>query len=97
LFVLVIGILARASLGPVESLLTMAHLQNYAAAVYGGTFLLNATLCFILIPIFGLMGAAVATAFSMVFEATALYWVTRRYLGLRVFIFSRQPADEPAA
>ncbi len=96
LFVLVIGILARASLGPVESLLTMAHLQNYAASVYGGTFLLNATLCFILIPIFGLMGAAVATAFSMVFEATALYWVTRRYLGLRVFIFSRQPADQPA-
>ncbi len=87
LFLLVIGILARASLGPVETLLTMAHLQNYAAGVYGGVFALNIILCYVLIPPFGALGAAAGTATSMLVESVALYVVARWRLRLHVFIF----------
>ena len=93
LFLLVIGILARASLGPVETLLTMAHLQNHAAAVYGATLALNIVLCFVLIPIYGPVGAAAGTAISMVFESVSLYWVTRKHMRLHVFIFGHPHVD----
>ena len=93
LFLLVIGILARASLGPVETLLTMAHLQNHAAAVYGATLALNIVLCFVLIPIYGPVGAAAGTAISMVFESVSLYWVTRKHMRLHVFIFGHPHID----
>ncbi|MGI9357427.1 MAG: lipopolysaccharide biosynthesis protein [Rhizobiaceae bacterium] len=88
LFVLVIGILARASVGPAESVLTMSGQQNLCAAIYGATLLVNILLNVSLIPLFGLYGAAWATTFAMIFEGLALYSIALRRLGLHMFIFA---------
>ena len=86
LFVLVIGIVARATVGPAEAVLTMSGQQNACAVAYGVTLLVNVALNASLIPVFGLMGAAVATSVALCFEALALYALVRRRLGLRMFV-----------
>ncbi|MBB4303593.1 O-antigen/teichoic acid export membrane protein [Rhodobium orientis] len=96
LVILTAGVVARAALGPVESLLTMAGHQNAAAAVYGGTFAANLMLCLLLIPAYGAEGAAAAMSLALIGESLALYSVTRRKLGLNVFVFAR-PKPAPAA
>ena len=91
LFILAIGIVARASVGPGEALLSMSGHQNVCAALYGVTLVVAVTLNLIFIPLYGLTGAAIATASAMIFEAFALYSVVMRQLGLHLFVFF-QPA-----
>ena len=88
LFVLVIGVVARASVGPAESLLTMSGHQNACAVVYAATLSIYLALAFALIPLFGLWGAAVALAASTVFEATALAWTVWRKLGIQMAVLA---------
>ncbi len=87
LFLLVAGVVARAAVGPAESLLTMSGNQNVCAAVYALTLIINVGLSILLIPAFGLWGAAVATALSMIFEAAALSFTVWRKLGIVMAIF----------
>jgi O-antigen/teichoic acid export membrane protein len=87
LFLLVLGVVARAAVGPCESLLTMTGNQNVCAAVYAMTLVVNIGLSMLLIPHFGLWGAATATAFSMTFEAAALSYTAWRRLGIAMAIF----------
>jgi O-antigen/teichoic acid export membrane protein len=89
LFVLSIGLLARASVGPVERLLNMVGEQRLCAFIYASAFVLNLVLCFVLIPHMGLYGAATATACAMLLESGMLFFVTRKKLGLHVFIWRR--------
>ncbi len=88
LFILSIGLLARASIGPAETLLMMAGEQRISAAIYGTAFFLNVILNFALIPALGLTGAAVATAAVLTGETVVLYFVAARRLGVRASIFS---------
>ncbi|MEQ1952113.1 lipopolysaccharide biosynthesis protein [Mesorhizobium sp. CN2-181] len=92
LFLLVAGVVARASVGPCESLLTMSGHQNVCALVYALTLALNVGLSVLLIPRLGLWGAAVATASSIVFEAAALSFTAWRKLGIVMVIFMPPPA-----
>jgi O-antigen/teichoic acid export membrane protein len=87
LFLLVAGVVARAAVGPAESLLTMSGNQNICAAVYALTLACNVALSVLLIPLFGLWGAAIATALSMIFEASALSFTVWRKLGIVMAIF----------
>ena len=87
LFVLVLGVVARAAVGPAESLLTMTGNQNVCALVYAVTLALNVALNFALIPQYGLWGAAIATTIAMVFEALALSFTVWRKLGIVMMIF----------
>lgn len=97
LFIQMIGVVARAAVGPAESLLTMSGNQNACAGVYGATLALNLTLCMVLIPEFGLWGAAIATGLSMMFEAAALSWTVWRKLGVVMVIFlPAEPKDAGA-
>jgi len=86
LFILSAGILVRASIGPAESLLTMAGQQGICAAIYTGTFVLNVVLNVVLVPRMGLVGAATATSVALILETIALYTATRIRLDLRCFI-----------
>ncbi len=86
LFILSAGLLARASIGPAESLLTMAGQQRICAVIYTITFVVNVALNVALIPVFGLAGAALATALALFLETIALYIATRNRLGIRSFI-----------
>jgi O-antigen/teichoic acid export membrane protein len=87
LFLLVIGVVSRAAVGPCESLLTMTGNQNVCASVYALTLAVNIGLSIALIPLFGLWGAAAATALSMTFEAAALSFTAWRRLGIAMVIF----------
>jgi O-antigen/teichoic acid export membrane protein len=89
MFILAVGLLARAAIGPIERLLNMLNEQRACATVYGGAFILNFGLCVILIPIFGMAGAAIATTVSLVIETIALFVVTKERLGFHVFIWRR--------
>ncbi len=89
MFVLAVGLLARAGVGPVERLLNMVGEQKACALIYAGAFILNLSLCFILIPHLKLYGAAIAISAAMMFESAMLYLVTKRKLGLHVFVWKK--------
>jgi O-antigen/teichoic acid export membrane protein len=90
LFILAFGLLARAAIGPIERLLNMLGEQRVCALVHAGAFVVNLALCFILIPLFGVAGAAIATAIALIFESVWLFVVTKRRLGFHVFIWGRK-------
>lgn len=91
LFVLVLGVVARSSVGPAESLLTMSGHQNVCAALYGITLAINVALNIVLIPVLGLWGAAIATAVAMACEAAMLSYTVWRKLGIVMSVF--MPAE----
>ncbi|PSH69255.1 multi antimicrobial extrusion protein MatE [Phyllobacterium brassicacearum] len=97
LFILVIGVVARASVGPAESLLNMAGKQKICATVYAVTLIVNICLSILLIPVYGLAGAACATAFSMVFEAMTLAVTVYKCLNINMFVFAGRTSARPAA
>jgi O-antigen/teichoic acid export membrane protein len=86
MFILAVGMLARAAVGPAERLLNMLGERKQCAAIYAGAFAINLALCVILIPRIGIEGAGVATSAAIVAESIALYVVARRRLGFHVFI-----------
>ena len=88
LFILSIGILARAAIGPAESLLTMAGQQSICAVVYTATFVLSVGLNFTLIPRFGLEGAATATTLALVAETIVLYVIAHQRLGIHCSVLT---------
>jgi len=83
---LMIGVLARASVGPADALLTMTGHQNTCAGIYAGTFVINVVLNLALIPLFGLAGAAIATSLAILFEAAALATAVKRKLNITTFV-----------
>jgi O-antigen/teichoic acid export membrane protein len=78
MFVLAIGILARAAAGPAQGLLVVTGHQNTTAAVMFISVVLNAGLNLALIPRFGLLGAAAATASAFALEALVLSLAANR-------------------
>jgi O-antigen/teichoic acid export membrane protein len=89
MFILAIGMLARAAVGPAERLLNMLGERKQCAAIYAGAFAINLALCVILIPRMGIEGAAWATSIALVVESLLLYVGTRRRLGLPIFILGK--------
>jgi O-antigen/teichoic acid export membrane protein len=87
MFVLAIGLLARATVGPGERLLTMVGQQRVCAVAYAGAFAVNLTGCLVLAGPYGGMGVAAATSAAFVVEAALLFLIARRRLGLHLFIW----------
>jgi O-antigen/teichoic acid export membrane protein len=94
MFILALGPLARAAIGPVERLLNMVGEQRACALVYAGAFAFNLAACVVLIPPFGIHGAAIATAAAVLVESGLLFFVTKWRLGLHVFIWRPRIAGE---
>jgi len=89
LVILALGFLVASSVGPVETILLMKNQQRLAATTAVGACVLNLTLNAALIPSFGMQGAALATATSMIVWSGAMSFAVRRRLGLRMSIFAR--------
>jgi len=87
MFIIAIGLLARAAVGPVERLLNMLGERRACAQVYGGSFLINILLCVVLIPRLGIAGAAIASATALVFESICLFLVAKFRLGFHCLVF----------
>lgn len=85
MFILAVGMLARAAVGPAERLLNMLGDRMKCAGVYAGAFAINLVLCIVLIPRLGIEGAGIATSAALIVESIFLYVIARRRLGLRVF------------
>ncbi|HEY3520621.1 MAG TPA: oligosaccharide flippase family protein [Rhodanobacteraceae bacterium] len=82
LLIILLGQCINATAGPVGFLMTMTRYEREAPWFTGGAALLNVLLSLALIPPFGLIGAAIATAFSTIaWNLTALVFV-RRKLGV---------------
>ncbi len=86
MFILSVGMLARAAVGPAERLLNMLGERTQCASIYAIAFVINLALCLLLIPHIGIEGAAVATSTALVVESIMLYRVAKRRLGFHVFI-----------
>jgi O-antigen/teichoic acid export membrane protein len=78
-------------MGPAEYLLNMLGEQVLCAVVLFGAALLNIALNFILVPRLGLIGAASATAATLVLVALANALVVWHRLGITVPIWKNLP------
>ncbi len=96
LFIMSVGLLFRASIGPSETLLIMAGQQRITAMVYAAAFFLNVSLNFSLVPRMGIAGAALATTLALMAETVVLYVVVRNRLGIDCSIIAAlRPAPSP--
>lgn len=85
--ILSIGILARAAIGPAETLLIMAGEQRICAWLYGAALLLAVALNYVLIPTYGLYGAAWATTLTLIAESICLFVIAHTRLGIQALVF----------
>lgn len=89
--ILLAGILVRALVGPAEVLLTMADKQMLCVYLYAVALVANIGLNVVLIPHFGIEGAAIAGAVAMTIEALLLHLAVRQALGITLFALMRRP------
>lgn len=85
--VLVLGQLVNALCGSVGYLMIMTGHQNQSFRVIVCSALLNVVLNAILIPFFGIVGAAIATSFTMIVWNVWLSILVVKYIGVRPSIF----------
>ncbi len=88
LVLLALGQLVNASVGPVGYLMSLTGHQDLSARVYGLSALVNIGLNALLIPIWGLVGAAVATTAAMILWNVWLYRLVRGLLRIKPLAFS---------
>ena len=91
MIILAVGIVARAAVGPCESVLTMTGQERICALAYGVALGVNLSLNVFLIPVYGLIGAALATALAMVVEAVMLSLIVKKRIGFWMFVLSPSP------
>jgi O-antigen/teichoic acid export membrane protein len=82
--ILLIGLVARASMGPAEQLLVMTGNQLECAYAYGWGLVLNAAVSFWLIPSHGGIGAAIGGAAGYVMATLLVIAAVKRRLGFLV-------------
>jgi O-antigen/teichoic acid export membrane protein len=95
MFILAVGLLARAAVGPAERLLNMMDEQRMCALIYACAFGVNVAGAFLLAPRFGSAGAAVAITLAIMVESALLFVVAKRRLGIHLFIW--QPGARAAS
>lgn len=88
LIILVFGQLANASVGSVGYFMNMTGNQDQSAKVFGISAVLNILLNIVGIYLYGAVGAAVATAISMVIWNVWLYLLVKKILNIDSSIFS---------
>lgn len=87
MLILIVGFLFRSAMGPAEFLLNMLGKQGISAAVQVTMAVLTIVLNLILVPIYGLIGAATATSIALATGALLNSIVVSRSLGIEVAIW----------
>ena len=85
--ILVLGRVLDAVCGSVGCLMIMTGHQNQSVVVFGIAAAINLILNAILIPLFGSVGAAIATTISLVMWNIVLSILVMKYIGVRSSIF----------
>ena len=91
MFILVVGFLFRSAVGPAEFLLNMLGEQRLCATVLFSAAMLNIVLNVALVPYFGMIGAATATALSLMTAASLNAIVVWRRLGIKMPVWNNWP------
>lgn len=85
--VLSLGLVMACAFGPGEDVLTMLGEERICSIVFAFALLANLSLNLMLIPLWGMMGAAVATALALSLKGALLAWFGHRRLGLALPVF----------
>lgn len=88
MFILVLGFLIRSAMGPSEFLLNMVGQQRRCAQSLMIAAAVSVSLNLVLVPIWGLVGAASATAMALVTAALLNHSAAARHLDLEIAIWS---------
>ncbi len=91
LLVVLAGLVLRSATGPVEYLLNVTGHHRDTILVYGFAAVANLGLNFLLIPTFGIRGAAMATYIAMLSANLVLYLLVQKRLGVNAFVFPLSP------
>ncbi|MCC7250631.1 lipopolysaccharide biosynthesis protein [Hyphomicrobium sp.] len=91
MFILAAGILTKAAMGPSETILNMLGHQRASALSLGIAAAVAVTLNLVLIPLWGVTGAAVATATAFATMALINWLALRKLEGLNLFILANLP------
>jgi O-antigen/teichoic acid export membrane protein len=83
LLVLLFGEMAAAAAGPVGFFLTMTGRQMTATRIEAATSAIAISLALVLIPRYGILGAAIVVAMGSFLRNAAMFVAVRRQLGLR--------------
>lgn len=94
LLILALGQLANAGFGATGMLLNMTGFERDVTLVVAIAAVLNVALNLVLIPLLGVIGAAVATSASLVFWNVCLWQVVHRRLGVSSLAFSFSRASQ---
>ncbi|MEZ5909519.1 MAG: oligosaccharide flippase family protein [Hyphomicrobiaceae bacterium] len=90
MLILAAGFLLRAAMGPADMLLKMVGQQVLCAAILIVAAATNIALCFLLIPTYGLIGAATATSLALIVMGI-LSWASVFWrLGLNVSVWHQR-------
>lgn len=84
--ILALGYLMKAATGPAEYTLSMLGQQRACAQIVGLSAAADIALNFLLVPPYGLVGAATATAASFAILSLLLFVVAKRRLGLHLLV-----------
>jgi O-antigen/teichoic acid export membrane protein len=87
LAILAFAYLASAAFGPIGALLTMTGSERHVARTLWQTALLNVVLNGLLIPFYGMVGAAVASAISLLIWNAMLFVRVGKSLGINSCVF----------
>jgi O-antigen/teichoic acid export membrane protein len=87
MFIIAIGLIARAAVGPAERVLNMLGAQRLCVLVYAVALAVNLAAAFLLAPRYGSTGVAIAMSLAIVAESLMLFAIAKRRLGLHLFIW----------
>jgi O-antigen/teichoic acid export membrane protein len=88
MLIVLIGLVLRSATLPVEYLLNMTGHHRDTMRVYAYSAFANIVLNLLLIPGFGIIGAAIATYTAMLAGNFFLYRQVQKRLGVHAFVFS---------
>ncbi len=95
--IIAIGFCFSASIGMAHSLLIMSHYEVLALRLTAVALAINVTLCLILIPPFGLVGAACANMVAAVSWNALLWWFARKHTGFDTSLLGMPAKPAPQA
>lgn len=95
MFILAAGILTKAAMGPSEVILNMLGHQRASAISLATAAVVGVTLNLVLIPLFSVTGAAIATASAFATVALMNWHAARRLEGLNLFVLANLPRRKP--
>jgi O-antigen/teichoic acid export membrane protein len=92
MFILAAGIMTKAAMGPSDTILNMMGHQRATALSLGAAAIFAVALNLVLIPLWGVTGAAIATSTAYAALAAMNWYAVRKLEGLNLFILANLKA-----